>query len=198
MVEPLAGLRVLDLTTFLSGPLATRALAQMGADVVKVEPPGVGDPTRSGMGVAPEDPPSPYWVALHRDRRGIVLDLKHEAGRTVLLELAGAADVLVDNFRPGVMDRFGLTPDVLRSANPRLISCSITGYGADGPMADRAAIDGPIQAFTGVLDLTTRDGGSGLPMPVQVADIAGCLSLEALHGTPLAFDARVDVGELRR
>lgn len=173
MVRPLAGLRVLDLTTFLSGPLATRALAQLGADVVKVEPPGLGDPTRSGMGLQPGDAPSPYWLALHRDRRSMVLDLKHQAGRTVLLDLVAVADVVVDNFRPGVMDRFGLSPDELRAANPRLVSCSITGFGADGPMADRAAIDGPIQAFTGALELTTRGDTSGLPMPVQVADIAG-------------------------
>lgn len=170
--EPLSGFRVIDLTTFLSGPLATRSLAALGADVVKVEPPG-GDPTRAGTGLRPGDPPSPFWLALHRDRRSVVLDLKCEAGRAVLLDLVEQADALVENYRPGVMARLGLGPDELRRRNPRLVSCSITGFGADGPFSDLAAIDGPVQAFTGVLELTGRDGEPGFPVPMQVADIAG-------------------------
>lgn len=170
--EPLAGFRVLDLTTFLSGPLATRSLAALGADVVKVESPS-GDPTRAGTGLQPGDPPSPYWTELHRDRRSVVLDLKAPAGRDVLLALVERADALVENFRPGVMARLGLDPAALRRANPRLVSCSITGFGGDGPYSDLAAIDGPVQAFTGVLELTGRDGEPGLPVPMQVADIAG-------------------------
>jgi formyl-CoA transferase len=178
--EPLAGFRVLDLTTFLSGPLATRSLAALGATVVKVEPPS-GDPTRSGWGVGPAagpgggdaGPPLPFWLALHRDRQGVVLDLKSEAGRRVLLDLVGRADALVENFRPGVMDRFGLTPSTLHDRHPRLVSCSITGFGPDGPVSQLAAIDGPIQAFSGLLELTGRDGQPGPPVPMQVADIAG-------------------------
>ncbi len=170
--EPLAGFRVLDLTTFLSGPLATRSLAALGADVVKVESPS-GDPTRAGTGLRPGDPPSPYWLALHRDRRGVVLDLKSQAGRNVLLELVEHADVLVENFRPGVMARLDLGPDVLRQRNPRLVTCAISGFGGDGPMSQLATIDGPVQAFTGVLELTGTDGRPGLPVPMQVADIAG-------------------------
>jgi crotonobetainyl-CoA:carnitine CoA-transferase CaiB-like acyl-CoA transferase len=170
--EPLAGLRVLDLTTFLSGPLATRSLATLGADVVKVEPP-TGDPTRAGSGLRPGDPPSPYWLALHRDRRGIVLDLKCDAGRALLLELVERADALVENFRPGVMVRLGLTIEALHARNPRLVVCSISGFGSDGPVSQLAAIDGPVQAFSGVLELTGSDGQPGLPVPMQVADIAG-------------------------
>jgi crotonobetainyl-CoA:carnitine CoA-transferase CaiB-like acyl-CoA transferase len=170
--EPLAGVRVLDLTTFLSGPLATRSLATLGADVVKVEPP-TGDPTRAGTGLRPGDPPSPYWLALHRDRRSVVLDLKSAAGRDVLLDLVDRADALVENFRPGVMARLGLTSEVLHERNPRLVICSISGFGSDGPFSQLAAIDGPVQAFSGVLELTGSDGQPGLPVPMQVADIAG-------------------------
>jgi CoA:oxalate CoA-transferase len=170
--SPLAGFRILDLTTFLSGPLATRSLAALGAEVVKIESPG-GDPTRAGTGLRPGDPPSPYWLALHRDRRSVVLDLKSGAGRDVLLDLVAQADALVENFRPGVMARLGLTPDVLRARNPRIVSCAISGFGGDGPFSQLAAIDGPVQAFTGVLELTGRDGEFGMPVPMQVADIAG-------------------------
>jgi CoA:oxalate CoA-transferase len=169
---PLAGFRILDLTTFLSGPLATRSLAVLGAEVVKIEPP-TGDPTRAGSGLHPGDAPSPFWLALHRDRSSVVLDLKNESGRAVLLELVGHADALVENFRPGVMARLGLEPDVLRQRNPRLVSCAISGFGGDGPFSQLAAIDGPVQAFTGMLELTGSDGEAGLPIPMQVADIAG-------------------------
>jgi CoA:oxalate CoA-transferase len=170
--EPLAGFRVLDVTTFLSGPLATRSLAALGATVVKVEAPG-GDPTRAGWGRRPDEAPSPYWLALHRDRSSIVLDLKEAAGRAILLELVEHADALVENFRPGVMARFGLDASVLHARNPRLVSCSISGFGAEGPFSQLAAIDGPVQAFAGLLELTGHDGEPGLPIPMQVADIAG-------------------------
>jgi crotonobetainyl-CoA:carnitine CoA-transferase CaiB-like acyl-CoA transferase len=170
--EPLAGFRILDLTTFLSGPLATRSLAALGADVVKVEPP-TGDPTRAGTGLRPGDPPSPYWLALHRDRRSVVLDLKLASGRELLLDLVERADALVENFRPGVMARLGLEPGVLHARNPRLVICSISGFGADGPFSQLAAIDGPVQAFTGALELSGGEGDFGFPIPMQVADIAG-------------------------
>lgn len=163
---------MLDLTTFLSGPLATRSLAMLGADVVKIEPP-TGDPTRAGFGFRDDDRPSPFWLALHRDRRSVVLDLKTDAGRGVLLDLVATSDALVENYRPGVMERLGLGPDVLLARNPRLVACSITGFGADGPFSQLAAIDGPVQAFTGVLELTGSGGEPGLPVPMQVADIAG-------------------------
>src|SRR5207248_3800355 len=123
-VEPLRGYRVLDLTTFLSGPLVGRALADLGADVIKVEPP-TGDPTRG----KPGDPLSSLWQNVHRGRKSITLDLKNPAGRDTLLELARHADVLLENFRPGVMDRFGLTADDVRAVNDRLVFCTITGFG---------------------------------------------------------------------
>jgi formyl-CoA transferase len=168
---PLEGIRVLDLSTFLSGPLVTRALADLGAEIIKIEPP-TGDPTRGGTAMSAGEPPSPFWLALHRDRKSVVLDLKSEAGRRVMLDLVIAADVLVENFRPGVMDRLQLGAARLRALNDRLIYCSITGFGPDGPVADQVSIDGPVQAFSGLVDLSI---GLGLarPLPMTVADIAG-------------------------
>lgn len=169
---PLEGVRVLDLTTFLSGPLVTRSLADLGAEIIKIEPPA-GDPTRGGTGMRAGQPPSPFWLALHRDRRSVVLDLKVPAAQAVLLELVAASDVLVENFRPGVMGRLGLPPERLREANPRLVEVSITGFGPDGPVADQVSIDGPIQAFAGLVDLAGSLGLARHPAPLTVADIAG-------------------------
>ncbi len=165
--SPLDDIRVLDLTTFLSGPVAAMALLQLGADVVKVEPP-TGDVTRGG----PDAPLSPFYWALHRGRRGLVLDLKSDAGRETLLELVAASDVLVENFRPGVMDRLGLGWERLSAANPRLIVGSITGYGPAGPMADAPAIDGVVQAFTGAFGLPEVYGLDPAPVPMTIADLA--------------------------
>jgi len=179
---PLAGIRVIDLTTFLSGPMASHTLGELGADVVKVEPPA-GDPTRGG----PAAPCSPFWAALHRDRRSVVLDLKTELGRGVLLDLAAGADVLLENFRPGVTARLGITASDLRSRNPRLVYCSLTGYGASGPAAGQPATDGPIQAFAGALELT------GAPVPLTVGDISG--AAHAVQGILAALYARERTGE---
>jgi formyl-CoA transferase len=172
VARPLAGVRVLDLSTFLSGPSATRALADLGAEIVKVEPP-TGDRTRAGTGLRPGDPPSEFWLALHRDRRSVVLDLKSGAGRAVLLELAAHADVLLENYRPGVTAQLRIAYEDLEAVNPRLIYCTITGFGPDGPFADRTATDGPVQAFTGALETTGAPGEFGLPIPIQVADLVG-------------------------
>jgi formyl-CoA transferase len=169
---PLAGIRVLDLSTFLSGPSATRALADLGAEIVKIEPP-TGDRTRAGTGLRPGDPPSEFWLALHRDRRSVVLDLKTDAGRGVLLALAERADVLLENFRPGVTTSLRITYEDLAAVNPRLVYCTITGFGPEGPFADRTATDGPVQAFTGALEMTGAPGEFGLPIPVQIADLVG-------------------------
>jgi len=183
---PLAGIRVIDLSTFLSGPMATHTLGELGAEVVKVEPP-TGDPTRAGTGLTPGSAPSPFWTALHRDRRSVVLDLKQPAGVRALLDLVGHADVVVENFRPGVTARLGIGPAQLRGANPRLIYCSITGYGADGPGADRPATDGPIQATTGVLEFT------GAPLPLTVADLTG--GATAVQAVLAALYARERTGQ---
>ena len=178
--RPLAGIRVLDLTTFLSGPIAARALADLGADVVRVEPPR-GDPTRAGTGLTAGDPPSSFYLALHRDRRAIVLDLKTEAGGAVGRDLAAACDVLLENFRPGVTDRLGITEAALRPRNPGLVYCTITGFGPDGPHSQLPATDGAVQAFGGVLELTGPPGGFGLPVPLPLADLlAGATAAQGI------------------
>jgi CoA:oxalate CoA-transferase len=165
---PLAGVRVVDLTTFLSGPYATAVLGQLGAEVVKVEPP-TGDPTRGGQ----PNPQSDLWRSLHRGRRSVVLDLKNDSGREVLFDLVRCSDVVVENFRSGVMQRLGIAPPVLREVNPRIITCSISGYGPGGPMSPAAAIDGVVQAFSGGYTIPPVWGLPEGPIPFQVADLAG-------------------------
>jgi formyl-CoA transferase len=189
--RPLAGTRVLDLTTFLSGPIAARALADLGAEVVRVEPPG-GDPTRAGTGLAPGDPPSPFYLALHRDRRGVVLDLKSEAGGEVLRDLVAASDVLLENFRPGVTDRLRIDYETLAPRNPGLVYCTITGFGPDGPYSQLAATDGAVQAFGGVLELTGPPGRFGLPVPLPLADLLA--GATAAQGVLAALVARARHG----
>jgi formyl-CoA transferase len=142
--EPLAGIRVLDLTTFLSGPVAARTLADLGADVIRVESPR-RDPTRAGTAMHRGDPPSAFYVALHRDRRGIVLDLKTDAGRSVPHDLVAVSDVLLENYRPGVTARLGVSYDDVQPFNARLVYATITGFGPDGPYSQLPATDGAVQ-----------------------------------------------------
>lgn len=191
--RPLDGIRVVDLTTFLSGPVAARTLADLGADVVRVEPPH-GDPTRAGRAMRPGDAPSEFYVALHRDRRGVVLDLKNEAARSVLRDLVATADVLLENFRPGVTARLGVTYDDLKTENPRLVYCTITGFGPEGPSSQQPATDGAVQAFGGALELTGDVGSFGFPMPVPVADlVAGATAAQGVLAA-LVERARTGIG----
>lgn len=143
---PLAGIRVVELGQYISGPYAAKLLADLGADVVKVESPG-GDPMRRWEG---HGTMSPQFAAYNRGKRAVVLDLKSEGGLAELLRLADAADVLIENFRPGVARRLGFGPEALRERNPRLVSCAITGFGADGPYAARPAYDTVISAVGGM------------------------------------------------
>src|SRR5258708_12386641 len=136
---PLTGIRVLDLTRLLPGPFCTLLLADMGADVIKVEEPGSGDYMRWTPPLV--DGQSAIFNAVNRNKRSITLNLKSDAGRDLLLRLVERSDVLVEGNRPGVMDRLGLGWPVLHARNPALVMCSITGYGQDGPMALRPAHD---------------------------------------------------------
>jgi crotonobetainyl-CoA:carnitine CoA-transferase CaiB-like acyl-CoA transferase len=157
-MSALDGLRVLDLTRLLPGGFCTLLLADFGADVIKVEDMGAGDYARA-------DPAS--FAALNRGKRSIQLDLKSEGGREAFLALVRDADVVVESFRPGVMDRLGVGWEVLRGVNPQLVYCAITGYGQDGPLRDRAGHDLNYLARVGVLALS--EGQSA----VQIADVAG-------------------------
>ncbi|TQM11598.1 CaiB/BaiF CoA transferase family protein [Pseudonocardia kunmingensis] len=144
---PLSGLRVVEIGQYIAGPYAAKLLADMGADVVKVESPA-GDPMRRWEGTGSGY--SPQFAAYNRNKDGVVLDLKSAAGLDALLGLAAGADVLIENFRPGVARRLGFGADVVAQRNPRLVYCSITGFGADGPYATRPAYDSVISAVGGM------------------------------------------------
>ncbi|MFM0474476.1 CaiB/BaiF CoA-transferase family protein [Paraburkholderia strydomiana] len=173
---PLRGLRVLDLTRLLPGPVAALRLAELGAEVLKIEAPGAGDPTRTMMQSSSDrvaGRPGAFYRLVNRGKRETRLDLKSEAGRNVLRALAAEADVLIESFRPGVMDRLGVGYATLRAANPRLVYCAISGYGARGPFADHAGHDLNYIGYAGVLDqLTDRDGAPIVPN-FQIADLLG-------------------------
>ena len=168
-VNPLDGMRVVDVTTFLAGPYATRVLADLGAEVIKVEPPG-GDPTRGGW--IGDGEANPYWQALHRGRKSVVIDLKDDEGKAAFRRLVATADVLVENLRSGVLAGLGLDPASLRAANQRLITCSIIGF-VSPELTGAPAVDGAVQAWTGVVGDMEAWTGAALPIPVQIADLAG-------------------------
>ena len=171
LAMPLSGIRVLDLTRLLPGPFCTLLLADMGADVIKIEDPDQGDYMRWTPPLV--DGQSVLFNAVNRNKRSIALNLKSKAGRELLLRLVDGADVLVEGNRPGVMKRLGLDWGVVHARNPRLVMCSITGYGQDGPFANRAGHDLNYMATAGGLGLNGDKGGPPLPLSVQVADIGG-------------------------
>jgi crotonobetainyl-CoA:carnitine CoA-transferase CaiB-like acyl-CoA transferase len=145
---PLAGVRVIDFTRVLAGPAASMALADLGAEVIKIEPPGGGDDTRSFPPF--KDAESHYFLAYNRGKKSIVLDLKSEEGVNIARQLAASADIVIENYRPGVMDRLGLGWELLSADNPRLIYCAISGVGQTGPLRDRPSFDLGLQALAGV------------------------------------------------
>jgi crotonobetainyl-CoA:carnitine CoA-transferase CaiB-like acyl-CoA transferase len=183
---PLADIRVLDLATVVAGPGAARYLADFGADVLKIERPGVGDSTRTLGLPDPRDGTSAYWKVVGRNKRCATLDLKSEAGRDALLDLAAGAHVVVENFRPGVMERLGLGPDVLLERNPRLVVCRVTAFGQDGPYAQRPGFATLAEAMSGFAAINGEaDGGPLLP-PIALTDEVTALAaafavMVALH-----------------
>jgi alpha-methylacyl-CoA racemase len=190
--QPLAGIKVLDFSTLLPGPLAGLILAEAGASVIKIERPDQGDEMRAYEPRLGDD--SVNFALLNRGKRSIALDLKAQDARDRLLPLIREADVLIEQFRPGVMDRFGLGYDALRSENRGLIYCSITGYGQSGPKAGVAAHDLNYIAETGLLGLSAgADGAPGIP-PALIADIAGG-AYPAVINILLALQQRAQTGE---
>ena len=191
--RPLEGIRVLDLSRLLPGPCATMVLADLGAQVDKVEDPQGGDylrfmpPHHDGLN-------APFRM-LNRGKRSLVLDLKKPQGREAFLRLVARYDVLVESFRPGVMQKLGLGYAALAEANPRIIVCAITGYGQDGPLAHRAGHDINYLARAGVLGLTGPEGGPPQIFGVQLADIAGALF--GVQGILAALVARATTGKGR-
>ena len=176
---PLSDLRVLDLSRLLPGGFCTLMLADLGADVIKVEDTGAGDyvrwapPYHGDEGIQRLGTRSAYFLALNRSKRSIRLDLKSDQGRTALLRLVADADVLVESFRPGVMDRLGIGFEALIESNPRLVYCPITGYGQTGPNRDRAGHDMNYLGLNGVLGLNGSLDGPPVQPAVQIADLGG-------------------------
>ena len=167
---PLAGVKVLDLTQIMAGPMCTLLLADMGANVIKIERPGTGDDTRRmGSRLTPDI--SGGFLALNRNKRSIALDLRSEEGKAVFRRMADTADIVVENFRPGVMDRLGLGYETLSSINPRLIYASISGFGGTGPYRNRGGFDLVAQGMSGLMSVTGFPGGPPAKVGVPITDI---------------------------
>ena len=168
-MQPLQGIRVLDLSRVLAGPYCTMVLGDLGADVIKVESPE-GDETRGwGPPFAAEE--SAYYLCVNRNKRSIVVNFKTEEGREILYQLVKQSDVLVENFRPGTLRRFSLDYESAATLNPNLIYCSITGFGQTGPLRDRPGYDFMIQAMGGLMSFTGEPDGEPMKVGVAVADL---------------------------
>ena len=166
----LEGLRVIDASTVLAGPSCARYLADFGADVIKVERPGTGDGTRAMFRRHPDDGVTYFWKLLGRGKRSVVLDLKSDEGREHMLALCASADVLVENFRPGTLERLGLGPDVLHARNPDLVITRVTGFGQTGPYAGRAGFATLAEAMSGFASLSGEPDGAPLLPPIALTD----------------------------
>ncbi len=191
---PLAHIRVLDLTQVMAGPFCTLLLGDMGADVIKVEPPEGGDLSRSmgGADLAMKGRDKAPFMGLNRNKRSVALDLRSEAGREAFLALVATADVLVENFRPGVTARLGVDYETLSALNPRLVYASISGFGQTGPYADRPGFDLIAQAMSGVMSVTGEDGGEPTKCGLPISDLAA--GLYAAAGVMAALLARERTG----
>ena len=186
---PLAGVRVIDLTRILAGPFCTQLLADLGADVIKVETPD-GDPLREqGIKV---DGLSWYFAAFNRNKRSVVLELRSAEGFAALTSLLETADVLVENFRPDVLDKMGLTEARLKEINPRLIVCGVSGFGRAGPYAMRPSFDFIAQAMSGYMSLNGEDGCPPLRTALPLSDLIG--GLYAALGIVAALQGRSALG----
>lgn len=190
-MRPLDGIRVLDLTRVVSGPFCTMQLGDLGAEVVKVERPGEGDDARA---FAPpwQGDQSAYFLSINRNKRGIAVDLKCEAGRALLWRLIDVSDVLVENFRPGAMDRLGLGWEAVHARRPALVYASISGFGDSGPQRDRPGYDVIVQGEAGIMDLTGQPDGPPQKVGTSIADLVS--GLTAAQGILAALYARRDTG----
>src|SRR5436190_1075155 len=185
MTTALGGIRVLDQTQVMAGPFCSMLLADMGADVVKIEPPG-GEHTRREQEIAPGV--SASFLAVNRNKRSLVLDLKQPDGVAVLKRLVATADVLVENYRHGVARRLGIDHETLSAINPRLIYCSISGFGRTGPYADRGGYDLIAQGMSGIMSATGSDDGAPVKVGVPITDLGA--GLFAVVGILAALRAR--------
>ena len=189
----LEGIKVVDLSWFLPGPYLTTALADHGAEVIKVEPPGRGrsrPPHKAAGAIGPRCSSHATWRAA---RRAVVLDLKSEQGRADLFRLCKEADVIVESFRPGVAARFGISYDAVKAVNPGVVYCSISAFGQDGAYPGRAAHDLALEAMTGVLSLTLGDDNRPAVPGIPIADLVS--GLHGLSGVLMALLRRTTTGK---
>lgn len=168
---PLAGIRVLDFTRVLAGPAAALALADLGAEVIKIEPPGTGDETRTFPPMRGGE--SHYFLSVNRGKKSIVVDLKSPTGVALVKDLAAKCDIVVENYRPGVMDRLGLGYEALAAVNPKLIYCAISGYGQTGPLKDNPSFDIVLQAMSGALSMNGDPDGLPTKLGIPLGDLVG-------------------------
>lgn len=184
MAGPLKGVRVLDMTWALAGPYCTMVLCDLGAEVIKVESPDGGDPSRKSLPFI--EGVSSYFLSVNRGKKSVAVNLRHPQGKEIVLALANQSDVLVENFRPGVMDRLGLGYGALRETNPRIIYAACSGFGQKGPYAHRPAYDVVVQGMGGTLSITGEAGGPPVRVGFSIGDIGGGIFtalgvLAALH-----------------
>src|SRR5690606_35114561 len=189
---PLQGMRVLDVSQVIAGPFACMMLADQGADVIKVEPPG-GDQTRGAMGFKMKGPDSMGFLNLNRNKRSLTLDLKSDEGRETFYKLAKTADIIVENYRPGAVQRLRIDYEHIKAVNPKIIYVSISGFGQSGPWASRPGFDLMAQAMSGVMSVTGYKGEKPVKAGVPVADI-GC-ALFAVYGLLSAYIGAQKTGE---
>jgi formyl-CoA transferase len=195
MTLPLQGLRVLDLTRALAGPFCSQMLGDMGADVLKVEQPGVGDNAR-GWGPPFQGGESSYFLSVNRNKRSLALNLRDERGAEVLRRLVARSDVLLENFVPGTLDRLGFSYEACRALRPDLVYCSISGFGQRGPERERAAYDQVVQGLGGIMSITGDIGGPPMRVGIAIADImAGMFAAYAVQ-VALYHRERTGVGQL--
>ena len=185
--KPLDGIRVLDLSRFIFGPYCTQNLADLGADIIKVEPRKTGDPSRYIAGGSSQGVSS-MFIARNRNKRSLALDMRHAEGQKILLELAEHADVIIHNFRPGIMGKMGLGYDQVSAVNPGIVYCSLSGYGETGPMADWPGQDLLIQGMSGMISVTGWENGPPVAVGMFLADMTGALT--ATYGVLAALQAR--------
>ena len=193
MAIALADMRVLDMTQVMAGPFCCQLLGDMGADVIKVEPPGVGDQSRRSMGFRMRGEDTAAFLAVNRNKRSVTLNLKDDAHRAAFYRLAETADVLVENFRPGVTARLGIDYETVRERNPRVIYASISGFGQTGPYALRPGFDLIAQGMSGVMSVTGEPGGDPVKCGIPIGDLSA--GLFCAVGILTAYIARGEDGE---
>ena len=191
MRHALEGIRVLDLTSYLAGPYCTMIMADLGAEVVKVEQPGTGDGSRE-WGPPFIEGESAYYLSVNRNKKSITLNLRSDKGKEILHRMASSFDVFIENYRPGTVERLGADYATLSRINPRLIYCSISGFGQDGPYRERSSYDIVGQAMGGLMSLTGEEGRPPVKVGVAIADI--CAGMFAAIGILAALTAREKTG----